>query len=150
MIENHEGAYFRTSTRAASRAVSAVKNNTNSTTGKVAPSATIGAKGALATRIVSHLRRMRPAPVSTATASGTAVISQAPTVVPPPNAVDAVTQQLDTSTQLAENTATGTGTGAGTSSAPVTKRVLNTTAYAILAALGMALLVAFLFDRGKL
>jgi hypothetical protein len=105
---------------------------------------TVGAASALQTRITSHFKRTRPTPVSTGTASGTAIISSAPTVVPPPNAVDAVQQQLETSEQLSENTATGT------SSAPITKRVLNTTAYAILAALGAILLVAFLFDRGKL
>jgi hypothetical protein len=115
-----------------------------------APSKPLGITKALQSRIVKHLKRAKPAPVSLGTGAGQEIVAQPPTIIPPPSAVAAVTQQLDSSTQLAENTATGKGIGAGRTSAPVTKRVLNSNAYIILAALGAALLLAFAFDRGKL
>jgi hypothetical protein len=59
-------------------------------------------------------------------------------------------QQLNTSEQLAENTATGTGTGAGTSSAPITVKVPTKGSYVLLFGLGALLILAYAWDRGAL
>jgi hypothetical protein len=104
------------------------------------------------------------AQVSPGTGGGQAVVEQfaQPTTVigggtkvkggfiSPPSATGAVMQALQNSNPLAENTVTGSGTGNLTQSLPVSKRVLTTSAYVWIAALGAALLVGFAWDRGKL
>jgi hypothetical protein len=101
-------------------------------------------------RINVGLTPTKAAPVSTSTSSGTAAVYQPPTVQAPPSAAAAVMQQLNTSDQLAENTATGSGIGAGKSSVAVTVKPKGMFAYIALAALGGALILAYAWDRGAL
>lgn len=89
-------------------------------------------------------------PVSTSTGSGTAAIYKPPTLQTPPNAAKAVLQQLGTSDQLMENTATGAGTGAGWSSFPISQILPGKTNYLILGGLALALILAYAWDKGKL
>ncbi len=109
----------------------------------------VGHDGSVLTTRVSF-PIFRSQPVSVRTGSGTAPISHPPTIQAPPNAVDAISQQLATSSQLYENTETGTGIGAGMTSAPRTVIVKTTKTYVILALLGAGLVLAYAWDRGAL
>jgi hypothetical protein len=110
-----------------------------------------GLMAAISSRINVALATFKTKPVSTSTGGGSAVVQEPPTIVPPPNATSAVAQQVDTSTQLYENTVTNAGTGAGRTSLPTPlKRTIPSWAYIILAVLGGALLLGFAHDRGKL
>lgn len=117
---------------------------------KSAPSTPSGLKKALVTRFHAPLASRRTKPVSLGTGGGQAAVSQPPTVAPPPNTLAAVTQQINSSEQLSENTQTGAGIGANKSSVPVTVKVKTSTYYALLGLLAVALLAAFAWDRGKL
>ena len=88
--------------------------------------------------------------ISTGSSAGQEVVYKPPTIAPPPSATAAVMQQLNTSTQLAENTATGSGIGAGGTSAPITVSVVDGRSLWIIGGLGFVLLLAYLVDKGKL
>lgn len=84
------------------------------------------------------------------TGAGLPAVWKPPTVEAPPNASAAVLAQIGSSTQLEENTDTGAGTGAGRTSFPITTIRPGWHNYGILAALGIALLVAWAWDEGRL
>ena len=87
----------------------------------------------------------KTAPISTSTGGGQQAISLPPTLETPPSAVAAVDQQLDTSTHLQRNSFTGGATDATVSQEKTPKH-----AYAFLGVLGVLLLFAFAWDKGKL
>jgi hypothetical protein len=115
-----------------------------------APSKPAGANPAIQKRFQAPIAIRKPAPVSLGTGGGQPAIYAPPTVAPPPSATQAVSQQLETSDQLNENTITGQGIGAGKSSTPVTVKVKTSTYYAAIALMGVVLVLAFAWDRGKL
>lgn len=104
--------------------------------------------------ILSRLRAYLPVgqaqPISTQTSGGTEMVYQPPTVVPPPSAANAVMQALDVSVPLQENTVTGAGAGAQRTSLPITAMIPGTEHYLLLAGLAIVLLLAYLWDKGKL
>lgn len=104
--------------------------------------------------IINRLRGRLPiassAPVSTTTGSGTPAVVLPQTVAPPANAVDVVSQQLASSQRLAENTATGAGIGAGKNILPVTTKIPTHQSFVWLTFLGVLLILAYAWDRGKL
>ena len=89
-------------------------------------------------------------PVSTSNSGGTAVVEFPPTVARPANINQAISQQIDSSTQLEENTETTNGTGNGGKSIPVTSVKTPKNAYWMLVVLGGLLVITFAWDRGKL
>lgn len=84
----------------------------------------------------------KPLPVNAG--SGTAVISQPPTVVTPQNTAQAVMQANNTSAQLYTNTATGEALPGFLATFP------GGGSYLILAGLLFVLLLAYAWDKGKL
>lgn len=106
-----------------------------------------GVSSYIKSRLQATFPVTKPAPPSVATGSGTPAIYKPPTVQAPPSAVAAVSNQLATSNQLMENTVTGAGTGAGTSSFPITKKIINGHAIALIAGLAIALVFALAYDR---
>ena len=90
------------------------------------------------------------APPTPRTGAGLPAVYQPPTIEAPPNASVAVLQQVDSSTQLEQNTDTGAGTGAGRESFPITKILPGKGNYLLLGLLAVALLLAYAWDKGKL
>jgi hypothetical protein len=83
-------------------------------------------------------------PISPSTGSGTAAIYQPPTVEAPPSAAQSVMQAVNTSQQLAENTATSEATPSYLATLPGGKN------YWLLGGLAVVLLLAYAWDKGKL
>lgn len=89
-------------------------------------------------------------PPTPRTGAGLPAVWQPPTIQAPPSAAASVMQAIDNSTQLEENTNTGAGIGAGYNSFPMTVKLPGKSNLLLLGVLGVALVLAYLWDKGKL
>ena len=107
-------------------------------------------KTILGARLQSKLATAPVAVPTPRTGAGLPAVWRPPTVEAPPSASMAVMQAVDNSTQLEENTNTGAGTGAGRESFPISVNLPGKKNLWLLAGLGVVLVVAYAWDKGKL